>query len=56
LEVDDILFVNSKFGSPAVNYASYTSDDIKNSFWGIRLDYLKKIKKIIYFISLYYNG
>jgi len=39
LEVDDILFVNSKFGNPAVNYEAYTSDDIKNSFWGIRLDY-----------------
>ena len=39
LEVDDILFLNSKFGNPAVNYASYTSNDIKNSFWGIRLDY-----------------
>jgi hypothetical protein len=39
LEVDDILFLNSRFGSPAVNYEAYTSDDIKNSFWGIRLDY-----------------
>lgn len=39
LEVDDILFLNSKFGSPAVNTTAYTSDDIKNSFWGIRLDY-----------------
>ena len=39
LEVDDILFVNSKFGNPAVNFTAYTSNDIKNSFWGIRLDY-----------------
>jgi len=46
LEVGDELYVVTPFGAPLTNLSSYTSDDTLNSFWGIRLDYLKK--KIIY--------
>ena len=39
LEAGDILYALSPFGNPTTNINTYTSDDIKNSFWGIRLDY-----------------
>ena len=39
LEAGDILYAKSPFGNPVTNISTYTSDDIKNSFWGIRLDY-----------------
>ena len=39
LQVGEILFVQSRFGNPRVNLEEYTTDDILNSFWGIRLDY-----------------
>jgi hypothetical protein len=38
-EVGDNVFVIAAFGNPATNTDTYTTDDIKNSFWGIRLDY-----------------
>ena len=39
LEAGDILYATTPFGNPVTNISTYTSDDIKNSFWGIRLDY-----------------
>ena len=39
LEAGDILYATTPFGNPTTNINTYTSDDIKNSFWGIRLDY-----------------
>jgi hypothetical protein len=39
LVAGDLLFLQSRFGSPRVNLATVTTDDIYNSFWGIRLDY-----------------
>lgn len=44
LEIDDILWVRVSNGQPRVNNVAYTAEeisngDIKNSFWGIRLDY-----------------
>ena len=38
-EVGDILFCRSAFGNPRMNNTTYTTNDIYNSFWGIRLDY-----------------
>ena len=38
-EVGDKVYVMCAFGNPKTNNATYTTDDIKNSFWGIRLDY-----------------
>jgi len=38
-EVGDTLYVSTAFGGPLTNLATYTTDDIYNSFWGIRLDY-----------------
>jgi len=39
LEAGDILYAKTPYGNPVTNISTYTSDDIKNSFWGIRLDY-----------------
>jgi hypothetical protein len=39
LQVGDIIYVQSRLGNPRVNLTAYTTDDILNSFWGIRLDY-----------------
>jgi len=42
LEVGDELYCQAFYGNPVTILNSYTSDDTLNSFWGIRLDYLKK--------------
>jgi len=38
----DELYIRAWFGNPVTIINSYTSDDTLNSFWGIRMDYLKK--------------
>lgn len=35
----DILYLATRFGNPRVNLAAHTTDNVYNSFWGIRLDY-----------------
>ena len=42
LEIGDELYIRAWFGNPVTIINSYTSDDTLNSFWGIRMDYLKK--------------
>ena len=37
--VGDVLYCFTEFGFPKMNHFSYTTNDIYNSFWGIRLDY-----------------
>ena len=39
LEVGDIVWIRRSSGSASVNYATYTTSEIKNAFWGIRLDW-----------------
>jgi hypothetical protein len=39
LKAGDLLFLQSRYGIPRVNLGTITTDDILNSFWGIRLDY-----------------
>jgi hypothetical protein len=35
----DIIYLYTPYGLPKMNASAYTTNDIYNSFWGIRLDY-----------------
>ena len=54
-EVDDKLQIEAAGGQPKMNRFDYGGNDIYNSLWGIKLNYLKKLN-LYFFLSLYNNG
>lgn len=39
LEVGDLVWIRRSAGAAVVNYTAYSTSEIKNAFWGIRLDW-----------------